>query len=159
MMDWDDVFDWIAWGLLVCSFLAVLAVALTVLVVVVHRAIRYLQRFCCCFGRGRRSGKAPPLFIEELLESIPDVAYQALPDAGGDDRDSCVICVTPYEAGEACSVLPGCTHIFHKPWVASWLRKKNTCPLCRATVGGGVPAHPPVPPRQANVVNAAENAV
>nr|CAB3462861.1 unnamed protein product [Digitaria exilis] len=43
-------------------------------------------------------------------------------------------CVTPYESGEACSVLPACTHMFHKPCVAKWLRKRNTCPLCRATV-------------------------
>jgi len=127
----------------------VLAVALTALVVILHHSITYL---------GRRFGKAPPPpFIEDLLQSIPDVAYQELPDAGGDDRDSCVICVTPYEAGEACSVLPGCTHMFHKPCVARWLRKKNTCPLCRATVG--VPAHPHPPPRQPNLVNAAENAV
>ena len=145
MMGWHDFSDWIAWGLLICAFLVVLPVAIT-----------YLQR-CCCFGRR----KAPPLFIEELLESIQDVAYQELPDAAGagagDDRDSCVICITPYEAGEACSVLPGCTHMFHKPCVARWLRRKNTCPLCRATVG--VPAHPHPPPRQPNLVNAAENAV
>ena len=87
MMGWHDFSDWIAWGLLICAFLVVLAVAIT-----------YLQRFCCCcFGRR----KAPPLFIEELLESIPDVAYQELPDAaaaGDDDRDSCVICIMPYEA-------------------------------------------------------------
>jgi len=149
MMDWGAFSDWIAWGLLVCYFLVVLAVALTALVVILHHSITYL---------GRRFGKAPPPpFIEDLLQSIPDVAYQELPDAGGDDRDSCVICVTPYEAGEACSVLPGCTHMFHKPCVARWLRKKNTCPLCRATVG--VPAHPHPPPRQPNLVNAAENAV
>ena len=148
MMDWGAFSDWIAWGLLVCYFLVVLAVALTALVVILHHSITYL---------GRRFGRAPPPFIEDLLQSIPDVAYQELPDAGGDDRDSCVICVTPYEAGEACSVLPGCTHMFHKPCVARWLRKKNTCPLCRATVG--VPAHPHPPPRQPNLVNAAENAV
>ncbi|OEL17106.1 hypothetical protein BAE44_0021875, partial [Dichanthelium oligosanthes] len=84
-----------------------------------------------------------------LLETIPNVTYQELRpgDAGGggdvaDDRDLCVICVTPYEAGDPCSVLPGCAHMFHKPCVAQWLRRKTTCPLCRATVGV------PDPPRR-----------
>lgn len=92
-MDLDDAYDWIIRGVLVCAFLAVLAVTL-------HHAISYVRRFC-----RRRTGTG-----------------------------------TPYEARSV-----------------RWLRKKNTCPLCRATVGGvgGVPAHPP--PRQPNL--AADNAV
>jgi hypothetical protein len=93
-MDWDDVYDWIALGL---------------------ARLRFPRRAGRCPHRARRHrpprhqirsalllllrARPPPPFIEEPLESIPDVAYQELPDAaGGDDGDSCVICVTPYQA-------------------------------------------------------------
>jgi hypothetical protein len=135
-MDWEDFLDWLNWSLLVASFIAVVLTALIALVVFVYKAIE------CVRGHGV---KPPPPSIEELLGSIPDVAYRELPpgpgEEGDDDergRDSCVICVAPYEAGEACSVLPGCAHMFHKPCVAKWLRKKNTCPLCRAGVAVGL---------------------
>ncbi|CAN6162305.1 unnamed protein product [Urochloa humidicola] len=120
-MDWEDFGDWLNWGLAAFVILALVVFALMLVVVCVFHV-------------------PPPLSVEELLERIPAVHYKELPgDAGGgagdgDERDSCVICVTPYETGEVCSVLPGCTHMFHKPCVATWLRQKNTCPLCRATV-------------------------
>ncbi|CAN6166795.1 unnamed protein product [Urochloa humidicola] len=138
-MDWEDLGDWLMWGLLATAVVIMAAAALVTLVAIVHHVVRYVRR-----------GKTPPQpSIEELLASIPNVAYyRELPagpgggeDAGGggaDDVESerCAICVTAYESGEPCSVLPGCAHMFHKPCVAKWLRKKNTCPLCRAAVVG-----------------------
>uniref|UniRef100_K3ZZ81 RING-type domain-containing protein n=2 Tax=Setaria italica TaxID=4555 RepID=K3ZZ81_SETIT len=137
-MDWEDFCDWLDWGLLA---ILVAVAALITLLVAVYIAIKNVQ---VRFGRGN-NGEPPPPSIEELLVSIPDVAYRELPPGPGEedvddderDRDSCAICVTPYEAGDACSVLPGCAHMFHKPCVAKWFRKKNTCPLCRATVTAG----------------------
>ncbi|CAL5088849.1 unnamed protein product [Urochloa decumbens] len=121
-MDWEDFGDWLNWGIGAFGILAGVVFVLMVLVV------------CVWYE--------PPLSTEELLERIlPAVRYKELPgDAGGggcdddDERDSCVICVTPYETGEVCTVLPGCTHMFHKPCVAKWLRQKKNRPLCRATV-------------------------
>ncbi|CAL4904583.1 unnamed protein product [Urochloa decumbens] len=125
-MDWDDLGDWITWGVLVFLFLATLLTALMFLAFLISHAITFFH-----FRRGRRSSNAgnkpPPPSIDELLESM---AYKELPTA----PDSCAICVAPYKSGDTCSVLPGCAHMFHKPCVASWLGKKNTCPLCRATV-------------------------
>ncbi|CAN6357383.1 unnamed protein product [Urochloa humidicola] len=147
-MEWDDLGDWVTWGVLALLFLATALTALMFLAFILCHAFGFLQD--CCFRRGRRSaaGKTP-LSIDDLLESL---SYKELPPAGDADaykysreRDSCAICVAPYESGEACTVLPRCTHMFHKPCVGSWLRKNNTCPLCRATVivaGGVVPAHP-----------------
>ncbi|CAN6217483.1 unnamed protein product [Urochloa humidicola] len=153
MMDWEDLGDWLMWGLLATAVVVMAATALVTLVAIVHHVVRYVRQ--------RQGGNKtpPPPSIEELLASIPNVAYyRELPagpgeeaDAGGgggaDDeerRERCAICVTAYESGEACSVLPGCAHMFHKPCVAKWLRKKNTCPLCRAMVvvgrGARVPA-------------------
>ncbi|CAN6204324.1 unnamed protein product [Urochloa humidicola] len=155
MMDWEDLGDWFMWGMLASGVLIMAATAVVALVALVHHAVRYVR------GGGGRGKDL--LSIEDLLASIPGVAYyRELPPgppgeeeegAGDGEREErCAICVTPYEDGEPCSVLPGCEHMFHKPCVAKWLRKKNTCPLCRATVGRGVP------PRQGNG-NAAENMV
>ncbi|WVZ54812.1 hypothetical protein U9M48_005557 [Paspalum notatum var. saurae] len=91
-----------------------------------------------------------------LLESIPSVPYQppSLPSGHGgggaadvvddddDGREECVIRVTPYEAGDPCSVLPACGHRFHTHCVLQWLRTKRTCPLCRAALTmPGAPPH------------------
>jgi len=134
-MDIVDVYEWIVRGVLAVNlFMAALVVIMLLLDAIneVTYQIRRLRR-----RRQRRATTTPPVpsssVVEKLLESIPDVAYQELP--GGDsDRESCVICVTPYEAGEACSVLPACKHLFHKACVAKWLRVRCTCPLCRAAV-------------------------
>ncbi|CAL5064634.1 unnamed protein product [Urochloa decumbens] len=143
MMDWEDLGDWIMWGMLASGVIVMAATAVVTLVVLVHHAVRYL--------RARKA--PPPPSIEELLAGIPGVAYYRElppgPGGGGEEdagerRERCAICVTNYEDGEACSVLPGCAHMFHKPCVAKWLRKKSTCPLCRATVGRGVPGPPPL---------------
>jgi E3 ubiquitin-protein ligase RNF38/44 len=123
MMGWDEFGDWITWGLFI--FLGLVAVA--VLINVVCQVIY-------AFRRSLRGGaKTPALSIEEVLERIPDVPYQELPGGDGDDdRETCVICVAPYEPGEACGVLPGCGHVFHKLCAAKWLRQNSTFPLCRA---------------------------
>lgn len=56
----------------------------------------------------------------------------------GDDSDLsdqsdrlCVICITALEAHEGGVRLP-CGHLFHESCVAEWLRKKSSCPHCRA---------------------------
>jgi len=131
-MDIADVYEWIVRGVLAVNFFMAALVVIMLLLDAINKVtyqIRRLRR-----RRQRRATTTPSSsVVEKLLESIPDVAYQELP--GGDsDRESCVICVTPYEAGEACSVLPACKHLFHKACVAKWLRVRCTCPLCRAAV-------------------------
>ncbi|KAM0920352.1 hypothetical protein ACQ4PT_007578 [Festuca glaucescens] len=57
-----------------------------------------------------------------------------------EDRNSCVICMEPYEAGgDGRSVLPACGHMFHRGCVAAWLRRNRTCPLCRAAIDESAP--------------------
>ncbi|CAL4995921.1 unnamed protein product [Urochloa decumbens] len=125
--DWDDLGDWITWAVLVFLFLATLLTALMFLAFLVSHAITFFH-----FRRGRRSsnaGNKPPSMAYSYKELPPAPHAQ-----DSRERDSCAICVAPYKSGDTCSVLPGCAHMFHKPCVASWLGKKNTCPLCRATV-------------------------
>ncbi|XP_066354370.1 RING-H2 finger protein ATL56-like [Miscanthus floridulus] len=128
-MDIVDVYEWIVRGVLAVNLFMAALVVIMLLLDAINEVTYQIRRL----RRRRRRRATTTSVVEKLLESIPDVAYQELP--GGDsDRESCVICVTPYEAGEACSVLPACKHLFHKACVAKWLRVKCTCPLCRAAV-------------------------
>ncbi|KAG0519998.1 hypothetical protein BDA96_08G035200 [Sorghum bicolor] len=161
-MDIDDVYECIVRGVLAVAFVMAVLVVIMLLLAAINEVDYQIRR------RRRRQRRAPtPVpprpppsssVVEKLLESIPDVEYLPVGDGGGDsDRESCVICVTPYEAGEACSVLPACKHLFHKACVTKWLRVRCTCPLCRAAVALPLPL--PHPVLLAADLNAAENMV
>lgn len=47
-----------------------------------------------------------------------------------DDTDKCPICLSDYEEGDKCGILP-CKHDFHDQCLRIWLDTKRTCPLCR----------------------------
>ncbi|KAI0519277.1 hypothetical protein KFK09_006719 [Dendrobium nobile] len=47
---------------------------------------------------------------------------------------ACSICLSLLMEGEKEKVLPGCSHGFHPVCVDEWLRKRSSCPLCRANV-------------------------
>ena len=50
------------------------------------------------------------------------------------DPDKCPICLSEYEEGEDCGVLP-CKHTFHNFCLRTWVDSKRTCPLCRLQLG------------------------
>ncbi|KAF8706363.1 hypothetical protein HU200_030625 [Digitaria exilis] len=106
-MDWSDFGDWLSWLLLGAAFLLTTLMALMTIVVGVYQVIRCVQ----AHRRGCSS------VVDELLREII-LKDHDIPPGGGEDDEVCAICVTPYESGEACSVLPACTHMFHKPCVA-----------------------------------------
>jgi hypothetical protein len=56
----------------------------------------------------------------------------AEPGCDGDDIRACSICLEDYEDGMEVVVTP-CPgrHEFHYRCIANWLRRSNTCPLCR----------------------------
>ncbi|PKU80966.1 RING-H2 finger protein ATL11 [Dendrobium catenatum] len=50
----------------------------------------------------------------------------------------CPICLFDYEEqgdDNALRLLPECGHLFHAACVDLWLRRRQTCPLCRSLVG------------------------
>jgi hypothetical protein len=58
--------------------------------------------------------------------------------------DGCAICCEPFEpaaagggdaAVSAATIMP-CLHAFHERCLHSWLRRRATCPLCRAALEG-----------------------
>ncbi|GJN22151.1 hypothetical protein PR202_gb09692 [Eleusine coracana subsp. coracana] len=50
------------------------------------------------------------------------------------DGGECAVCLDALRAGDPCTALPRCGHVFHADCVASWLRKSRRCPVCRADV-------------------------
>ncbi|XP_020180577.1 E3 ubiquitin-protein ligase Os06g0535400-like [Aegilops tauschii subsp. strangulata] len=54
--------------------------------------------------------------------------------ASGAAEKVCAICLGELAAGEKCSEVPACRHVFHRRCIALWLEKKSTCPLCRETI-------------------------
>ena len=46
--------------------------------------------------------------------------------------ERCSICLEAYALNESISDLKPCRHLFHHKCIARWLRKKNSCPMCRA---------------------------
>ena len=63
-------------------------------------------------------------------------------EAEDDDGPHCAICCCEFVAGDRLMQL-ACGHEFHYECVATWLRAKRVCPMCKATVGPG--GHGPVP--------------
>ncbi|GJM86727.1 hypothetical protein PR202_ga02615 [Eleusine coracana subsp. coracana] len=50
------------------------------------------------------------------------------------DGGECAVCLDALRAGDPCTALPRCGHVFHADCVGSWLRKSRRCPVCRADV-------------------------
>ena len=50
------------------------------------------------------------------------------------DTDKCPICLSEYEEGEDCGLLP-CKHSFHDLCLRTWTNTNRTCPLCRLELG------------------------
>lgn len=51
-------------------------------------------------------------------------------DKGDLEYPNCCICISDINNGEETVLLP-CGHMFHSPCVVEWLKKNNTCPVCR----------------------------
>ncbi|KAM7359442.1 E3 ubiquitin-protein ligase RNF181 homolog [Cochliomyia hominivorax] len=49
-----------------------------------------------------------------------------------DDKETleCAVCKQPAENGEKYKILP-CKHEFHEECILLWLKKANSCPMCR----------------------------
>lgn len=63
---------------------------------------------------------------EEDLTHLPSTRY--LPSALPRDT-TCAVCLCEVEEGEEIRQLT-CRHMYHRPCIDSWLRKRGVCPLC-----------------------------
>ncbi|PKU60453.1 RING-H2 finger protein ATL70-like [Dendrobium catenatum] len=76
----------------------------------------------------------------ERLRSWPMLTYaEAMSqDPRAVVASCCPICFFDYEEqgdDNALRLLPECGHLFHAACVDPWLRRRQTCPLCRSLVG------------------------
>lgn len=71
-------------------------------------------------------------YIRKLLEESPGcttrctIAAKVLGEKGG-----CIICTDKFDVGDTVMRLPFCSHCFHEKCALTWLKKHNTCPMCR----------------------------
>jgi len=50
--------------------------------------------------------------------------------------NGCQICIEEFKDNDTLRRIPECSHAFHVGCIDSWFRNKNSCPVCRASVGG-----------------------
>lgn len=46
---------------------------------------------------------------------------------------SCVICMEDINISESCSILSECQHKFHNNCIMKWIKRVNSCPICRCS--------------------------
>lgn len=74
---------------------------------------------------------ASPASNEALRNLERQLVDQSMVSA--DDKVQCAICLEWMELGNLATTLP-CKHIFHDNCVVTWLKERNTCPMCRRTI-------------------------
>ncbi|KAJ0802491.1 putative transcription factor C2H2 family [Helianthus annuus] len=68
-----------------------------------------------------------------ILKSLPLFVYSTETKTNADVVD-CVVCLSEFENGDKCRVLPNCKHCFHIGCIDMWFYNHSTCPLCRSPV-------------------------
>ncbi|CAN0404653.1 unnamed protein product [Ectocarpus sp. 12 AP-2014] len=76
---------------------------------------------------------------QQLVERLPTMQYQEssrkvlVAEHGEEDKVSCRVCLSDYEAGDTLRILP-CLHKFHRECIDEWLGRSVLCPLCNTSV-------------------------
>jgi hypothetical protein len=97
------------------------------------------------------SSLAPPPHHHGGEEGLQDgnneeKAAGATTTPAGDTAARCAVCQADYAHGDELQLLPECLHAFHRPCIDQWLRRRPTCPVCRASP-------PPHPQRAASLIS------
>uniref|UniRef100_A0A0E0LA48 RING-type E3 ubiquitin transferase n=1 Tax=Oryza punctata TaxID=4537 RepID=A0A0E0LA48_ORYPU len=110
---------------------------------------------CCCCNDDDQPGSQRDAQVGwvVMLRMVPPMVVQvpqapqraaALPyfryAHGGASETTlvCAVCLEQLRHGELCSEVPACRHVFHMDCVGSWMKKSDSCPLCRVKI---VPGH------------------
>ncbi|KAH7728399.1 zinc finger protein [Aphelenchoides avenae] len=77
-------------------------------------------------------------------EDLQRIPMAEVTDEQVSNGAQCTTCMEAFQAKEQVAKLD-CNHIFHRPCVEPWLRRNNTCPICRQAVD---PSKWPPAPKQ-----------
>ncbi|XP_018479835.2 uncharacterized protein LOC108850872 [Raphanus sativus] len=85
-----------------------------------------------------------PVFVSVYVELVKERRLLVLQrlveehrvDFKGDKETQCSICIEDLSEKSQQSIIeiPNCLHMFHQNCLSEWLRRKNSCPLCRRSV-------------------------
>ncbi|GKB10707.1 putative zinc finger, RING/FYVE/PHD-type containing protein [Tanacetum coccineum] len=87
-------------------------------------------------GENTSRNSGSDLSEETILEHLQVITPKA--KFGGENKgqkeeiDTCAICISEYEENKKIGKMQ-CGHLFHVDCIKSWLSRKNSCPMCRAT--------------------------
>ena len=66
---------------------------------------------------------------EDIIRNYPITKIKN-PRKLSENKKKCLICLENFKKGDNSIVLP-CIHIFHSECIKTWMKKKNSCPLCK----------------------------
>ncbi|XP_021903826.1 E3 ubiquitin-protein ligase MBR2-like [Carica papaya] len=85
------------------------------------------------FGGGNRDSSANNGVSTSLLEKLRAERRVDRTDACHAIEGPCAICLEDFLSAKELIDMP-CCHMFHESCIFSWLKTKNSCPLCRQSV-------------------------
>jgi len=68
------------------------------------------------------------------LKNLPCFDYVEQPEKGNNNLVDCAVCLESFKVGDACRLLPNCSHSFHVQCIDLWIHKTPFCPICRTWV-------------------------
>ncbi|XP_030483782.2 uncharacterized protein LOC115700355 [Cannabis sativa] len=65
---------------------------------------------------------------------IVDLHLEAYKVGEDDEKlgESCSVCLEEFEVGTKGAKMPNCLHLFHVNCIGNWLRRNQSCPICRS---------------------------
>ena len=69
------------------------------------------------------------------LEANDDLLRMRQISGGGEQHQTCSVCLEPYHVGETVRTIP-CFHTFHKACIDPWLAQRAECPVCKHSAIG-----------------------
>ena len=66
---------------------------------------------------------------DETINKYPESTIKSVKKLA-EDKKKCLICLEKFVKGQKSIALP-CIHIFHSQCIKQWMRKKNSCPICK----------------------------
>ena len=71
---------------------------------------------------------------KQILKNLPETQIEDVSKLDP-EKKNCVICLEDFKNKDKAIILP-CIHLFHKTCINNWLKKKNTCPICKFKLTG-----------------------